>query len=90
MHAGGRLTERFKRNMDKLLQNYTHKISCIMKSKSMLIELDDENDTDDDDFFNNPTGDIITCKSSKINFFRNFIIITMECLNKVLVKTECQ
>ena len=91
MHAGGRLTERFKKNMDKLLQNYAHEISCIMNSKSMIMELvtfyygDDE-----DDFFNNPVGNIIICKSQKINFFRNFVIIIMECLNKALTKEECK
>ena len=94
MHAGGRLTERFKKNMDKLLQNYAHEISCIMNSKSMIMELvtfyygDDEDD--EDDFFNNPVGNIIICKSQKINFFRNFVIIIMECLNKALTKEECK
>ena len=94
MHAGGRLTERFKKNMDKLLQNYAHEISCIMNSKSMIMELvtfyygDDEDD--EDDFFNNPVGNIIKCKSQKINFFRNFVIIIMECLNKALTKEECK
>lgn len=80
--------------MDKLLQNYAHEISCIMNSKSMIMELvtfyygDDEDD--EDDFFNNPVGNIIICKSQKINFFRNFVIIIMECLNKALTKEECK
>ena len=45
---------------------------------------------DEDDFFNNPVGNIIICKSQKINFFRNFVIIIMECLNKALTKEECK
>ena len=44
----------------------------------------------EDDFFNNPVGNIIICKSQKINFFRNFVIIIMECLNKALTKEECK
>ena len=38
----------------------------------------------------NPVGNIIICKSQKINFFRNFVIIIMECLNKALTKEECK
>lgn len=87
MHAGGRLTERFKENMGKLLENYKHEITCIMNTESMIIELAFHDFGDNEAvFFDNPTGNIIKCEPMKINFFRNFIIILMECLNKVLTE----
>lgn len=86
VHAGGRITKRFKNEMGKVLRNYAHQISCIMNSKSMIMELeifcdDEEND---EEFFNNPIGNIINCKSQQINFFRNYIIIIIESLNNAL------
>jgi len=85
MHAGGRLTERFTNKMSTLLQDNAHEISCIMNSKSMIMELVTFYDKDDDsDFFYNPAGDIIECKSQLMNFFRNYIIIVIESLNLVL------
>lgn len=88
MHAGGRLTQRFKKNMDKLLQNYKYEVSCIESSKSMMTEICAFHDIEDT-FFNNPVGEIIICQLGKLNFFRNFIIIIIECLNKVLLPKEC-
>lgn len=89
MHAGGRLTERFKNNMGKLLQDNTHEISCIMNSKSMIMELVTFYDEEDDaDFFNNPVGVIIECKSQHMNFFRNYVIIIIESLNIALLNKE--
>lgn len=85
MHAGGRLTERFKNNMGKLLQNNAHEISCIMNSKSMIMELVTfYGEEDDAEFFYNPVGDIFECKSQHMNFFRNYVIIIIESLNIAL------
>lgn len=89
MHAGGRLTERFRNNMAKLLQDNTHEISCIMNSESMIMELVTFYDEEDDaDFFYNPVGDIFQCKSQHMNFFRNYIIIIIESLNIALSNKE--
>ena len=89
MHAGGRLTERFTNNMSKLLQDNVHEISCIMNSKSMLMELLTFCEEDDaSEFFYNPVGDIIECKSQLMNFFRNYIIIIIESLNLALLNEE--
>lgn len=89
MHAGGRLTKRFTNNMGKLLQDNAYEISCIMNSKSMIMELLTFYDEEDDaDFFNNPVGDIFECKSQHMNFFRNYVIIMIESLNVALSNKE--
>jgi len=89
MHAGGRLTKRFTNNMGKLLQDNAYEISCIMNSKSMIMELVTFYDEEDDaDFFNNPVGDIFECKSQHMNFFRNYVIIMIESLNVALSNKE--
>lgn len=89
VHAGGRLTERFTKNMSTLLKDNVYEISCIMNSKSMIMELvtfyDEEDDTD---FFYNPMGDIFECKSQHMNFFRNYVIIIIESLNIALSNKE--
>jgi hypothetical protein len=84
MHAGGRLTKRFKDNMYKLLQDYAHEISGIMASESMIMELVNFYDDEEDVFFNNPVGDIIISKPQQINFFKNYVIILIESLNIAL------